>query len=300
MENIRFDGQTAVITGGAGGLGFAYAKLLALRGAFVVINDNAIHNDQLLADTAVDEIKALGGEAMANYADVSSEEEVSKMFEGVENICKKIDVFIHNAGNAIDIPFLEMSKRDWNHMMDVHLNGAYYLLKNVIPIMLKNQYGLVVMVTSSMGMYGREGNSAYGAAKMGVYGLVQSIKRELKGTGVVCGVISPLAVTRQTEMALGEGLRHVLKTDMVAPLVGYLASNEYDGYSDVLVAGGGYFSSAAFYEGEGVVINEKNLTVESVKESFKDIGNMDHVVKMSTTNQAGKKIFRKLLRHKDE
>ena len=293
MNHIRYDEKVAIITGGARGLGKEYAKLLASRGAIVVINDNAVNETgEPLAFMTAKLINEKGGKAIANLGDITKKDEIWQLTSQVMEAYGRIDILVHNAGIAVDTPLIDMTEGEWFETIDVHLNGAFFLLKEILPIMLKVNYGRIVMVASSVGMYGTRNHCAYGAAKMGVYGLVQSLKHELQDTNVYCNLISPLAATEQTNRALNESLRSMLKPEYVAPLVAYLCSSECRQFAETIVAGGGYLSANTFYEGKGIGLLANAITIEQIRDRIDEITDLSESRKMSTTNDAAKKIFR--------
>lgn len=299
MNKIRFENRVAVITGAAQGLGREYARLLAARGAVVIVNDIAIDKDgKPLAVELVNEIIQSGGKAMANTDNIACKEGIDSLIKAVEDSCGRVDIFIHNAGIIRDKPFLDIEYSDWYDVMSVHLNGAYHLSKKIIPLMQKNDYGRIVMITSSIGMYGLGNHVGYAAAKMGVYGLVQALKFELEGTGIKCNLVSPLAATGQTSYALHVGLHKQLDAELVAPMAVYLCSEECNSNGRTFVAGGGYFSSVGIFEGEGVFISRKNLSIEAVSNKINEISDLSKSMHISSTGQSGKKIFRKIFRGK--
>ena len=175
MTDIRFDGKVAIVTGSGAGIGKAHALELAKRGAKVVVNDLGGARDgsgsgTAAADQVVEEIKAAGGEAVANYDSVSS-------MEGGENIVKtavdafgKVDILINNAGILRDRSFLKMTEEEWDAVLAVHLKGAFCVTHPALKVMRENQYGRIVFTSSMSGLYGNFGQANYGAAKMGVVG----------------------------------------------------------------------------------------------------------------------------------
>lgn len=295
MDKILFNDQVAVITGAGQGLGKSYAELLASRGACVIINDYANGTDgKPLAEEVADAINLSGGRAIASTDDIAHR-------AGAENLCKttcerfgKIDIFIHNAGLLINKPFFEMEGDDWTRVLDVHLNGAYYLLKQVLPVMVENDYGRIVMITSSVGMFGIGSHVNYGAAKMGVIGLVQTLKTEIEHLNIKCNLVSPLAATSQTSQAIDESLHDIYRPESVAPIVAYLCSSLCTSHGYIYVAGGGYFSRIGIYEGNGVYIEPERLSIEAVAARINDISDMSASVHVSSINQAAKKLFKSI------
>ncbi|SCY95953.1 SDR family NAD(P)-dependent oxidoreductase [Alkaliphilus peptidifermentans] len=295
MSKISFNNKVAVITGAAQGLGREYAKLLASLGAITIINDIATDEDgNPLANKVVNEIIKGGGHAIANTNNIACKEGITGLIKAVEESYGAIDILIHNAGVFVDKPFLQFEDRDWYDVINIHLNGSYHLLKAIIPLMRQRNYGRIIMITSSVGMYGMANHASYGAAKMGVYGLVQSLKLELEDTEIKCNLVSPLAATGQTSYALNKELHKQLDVEMVAPLVAYLASEECTHNGSTFVAGGGYFSSVGIFEGGGVYIPKEKLSIESIFGNISQITDLSMGVHISSTGQSAKKIFRKI------
>jgi 3-hydroxy-3-methylglutaryl CoA synthase/NAD(P)-dependent dehydrogenase (short-subunit alcohol dehydrogenase family) len=200
-DKIRFDDRVAVVTGAGAGLGKAYALELAARGAKVVVNDLGGARDgsgqgsASPADTVVDEIKALGGEAVANYDNVATP-------EGGENIVKTaldtfggLDIVVNNAGILRDKSFLKMEPENWKAVMDVHLNGAYHVTRPAMAVMKENGYGRIVMTTSAAGLYGNFGQTNYSAAKMALVGLMNTLKLEGQKYNIKVNTIAPIAAS---------------------------------------------------------------------------------------------------------
>ena len=222
MSEINFNGRVAIITGAGAGLGRQYALELARRGAKVVVNDLGGLRDgsgqgTSAADKVVDEIKAGGGQALANYDNVA-------LVEGGENIVKaavenfgKVDILVNNAGIVRDKTFNKMDEPTWDVVMNVHLKGAFCVTRPAFINMRENNYGRIVMTTSSSGMYGNFGQSNYAAAKLGLLGLVNVLKLEGGKYNIKSNLIGPTAATRFTEDVFPPELFAKMKPDFVAP-----------------------------------------------------------------------------------
>lgn len=301
MKDITFFGKVAVITGSARGLGREYVKILAAKGASVVINDIAVDSvGTYLADRFAEEITGSGGCALVNHDNIATKDGAASLVKAAVEKFGKVDVFVHNAGIVRDMPFVDMKDEDWYGVLDVHLNGAYHLLKNIVPLMIENNYGRIVLVTSSVGMYGLKNHLAYGAAKMGVFGLAKSLKSELEGYNIKCNLLSPLASTGQTQYAISGDIYEDFKPDRVAPMVGYICSDRCSENGRIFVASAGYFSMTGFFEGKGIYIPFEELTVESISEKIPEICDLSNPVYIASTNQAGKKLFRGIRRKRTE
>jgi len=280
MSEIRFDG-TAVITGAGGGLGRAYALLLASRGAKVVVNDlggtfDGVGSDTAAAQKVVDEIKALGGEAVANFDSVSQWESAVKIIQTAVDHYGKIDILINNAGILRDKSLMKMEIEDYLKVMAVHLNGTFFCTKAAFAEMRKQNYGRIVSTASAAGVYGNFGQTNYGAAKMGIVGLMNCVKQEGARYGILANTIVPTAGTRLTATVMPPDVVEKVKPEYVAPLVAWLCSEQCDVSGNIFTAGGGYFSRAAVVEGPGVFFDpSREITVEMVVEKLDQIKSLE-------------------------
>ena len=283
-DEIRFDGKVAIVTGAGGGLGRVYAKDLAARGAKVVVNDLGGARDgsgggsTTPAQEVVDEIIAGGGTAIANYDNVATP-------EGGENIVKtaldnfgRVDILINNAGILRDKSILKMEPENWQAVLDVHLNGAYHVSKPAFAVMRENRYGRIIMTTSAAGLYGNFGQSNYSAAKMGLVGLMNTLKLEGKKYNIKVNTIAPLAASRLTEDILPQALFDKLKPEYVSPLVLFLCSDRCNASGNIYNAGMGVFNRAAVVTGPGTIIggDGKIPAVEDVASQFDNIHTLEN------------------------
>ena len=258
---IRYDGRVAVVTGAGGGLGRTYALELAKRGAKVVVNDLGGARDgsgasARAADAVVKEIVEAGGEAVASYDSVATP-------EGGENIVRtaldhygRLDILINNAGILRDKSFGKMTPEMWDAVLAVHLQGAFNVTAPAFKVMREQGYGRVVMTTSAAGLFGNFGQANYGAAKMGLVGLVNTLKLEGTKYDIKVNAVAPLALTRLTEDVLPGDLAAKLNPEYVAPLVLYLCSEGCADSGLILNAGMGHFSRAAVVSSPGVVLGD--------------------------------------------
>ncbi|MFZ1980591.1 MAG: SDR family oxidoreductase [Smithella sp.] len=283
MSEINFNGRVAIITGAGAGLGRQYALELAKRGAKVVVNDLGGSRDgsgqgTSAADKVVDEIKAGGGEAIANYDNVA-------LVEGGENIVKaavekfgKVDVLVNNAGIVRDKTFNKMDEPTWDVVMNVHLKGAFCVTRPAFINMRENNYGRIVMTTSSSGMYGNFGQSNYAAAKLGLLGLVNVLKLEGGKYNIKSNLIGPTAATRFTEDVFPQELFAKMKPDFVAPAVLYLCSEDCTDSGMVINAAAGYYSRSAIVTGPGAILSDgvKIPSPEDIKDNWKKITSLDN------------------------
>ena len=177
MESIIFENKVAVVTGAGEGIGRQYALDLAKRGAKVVVNDIGSHTEHgRTADMVVDEIKKAGGKAVPNYNSVSTIQGGQLIINTAMEHFGKVDILINNAGILRDRTFMKMTEDEWDQVIAVHLKGAFCVTQPAVKIMTKNNYGLIVFTASSSGMYGNFGQSNYGAAKMGIIGIMNTLK----------------------------------------------------------------------------------------------------------------------------
>jgi NAD(P)-dependent dehydrogenase (short-subunit alcohol dehydrogenase family) len=281
MSEIRFDNKVAVVTGAGGGLGKAYALLLASRGAKVVVNDlggtfDGSGSDATPAQQVVDEIKAAGGEAVANYDSVAEWESAQKIINTAVENYGRLDILINNAGILRDKSILKMEMEDYRKIMSVHLDGTFFCTKAAFAIMKEQAYGRIVSTASAAGLYGNFGQTNYGAAKMGIAGMMNCAAQEGGRYNIKANTIVPTAGTRLTFTVMPEDVIGKVKPEYVAPVVAWLCSEECNETAKMISAGGGYFSRAAVVEGPGVVFDStKEITVEMIVEKLDQIMNLE-------------------------
>jgi NAD(P)-dependent dehydrogenase (short-subunit alcohol dehydrogenase family) len=299
MADIRFDGKVAIVTGAGGGLGKQHALELARRGAKVVVNDlggamdgSAGHSDA--AKAVVDEIVAMGDEAIANGSSVTDDAGVARMVADAMDKWGRIDVLIANAGILRDKSFSKMDIADFELVLNVHLMGTVKPTKAVWEIMREQNYGRIVVTTSSSGMYGNFGQSNYGAAKMGILGFMQTIKLEGQKNNIHINAISPVAATRMTENLMPPAMLEKLKPEYVTPGVVYLASEDAP-TGAILTAGAGVFAMTRLYETEGVYLGEGGLSVEEVRDNWAKISDEAGQKPYFAGSEQGQKFFRKMM-----
>jgi NAD(P)-dependent dehydrogenase (short-subunit alcohol dehydrogenase family) len=275
MSDIRFDGKVAIVTGAGGGLGRAHALELARRGARVVINDlgGAVDGSGGSSEAAlkvVAEIKAMGGEAIANGASVTDDAGVAGMVKQTMDAWGRIDILIANAGILIDKSFAKMEIADFEKVMAVHLMGSVKPTKAVWEIMRAQNYGRIVVTTSSTGLYGNFGQANYGAAKLSLVGFMNTMKIEGAKNNIKVNAISPVAATRMTEGLLPPPLAEALKPEFVTPGVVYLVSEDAP-TGAVLTAGAGVFAVARIYETDGIYLGKDGVSAEEVAANWAKI-----------------------------
>jgi len=276
MADIRFDGKVAIVTGAGGGLGRQHALELARRGAKVVVNDlggsvDGSGGGSDAANKVVDEIKALGGEALANGSSVTDDAGVALMVGQAMDAWGRIDVLVANAGVLRDKTFAKMEIADFEFVLNVHLLGTVKPAKAVWEIMREQNYGRIVVTTSSSGLYGNFGQSNYGAAKLGIVGFMNTLKLEGQKNNIHVNAISPVAATRMTEnLGMPPEIFDRLKPEYVTPGVVFLCSEEAP-TGCILTAGAGAFALARIVETEGVYLGEGGLSVEEVRDNWAKI-----------------------------
>ncbi len=298
MADVRFDGKVAIVTGAGGGLGRQHALELARRGAKVVVNDlggsmDGTGGSSAAAEAVVAEIKTLGGEAVANGSSVTDDAGVALMVQHAMEAWGRIDILIANAGILRDKSFSKMEIADFELVMNVHLMGTVKPTKAVWEIMRAQNYGRIVVTTSSSGMYGNFGQSNYGAAKMAILGFMNTIKLEGQKNNIHINAVSPVAGTRMTESLMPPEILEKLKPEYVTPGVVYLASEEAPS-GMILTAGGGAFAMARIFETEGVYLGEGGLSVEEVRDNWATISETAGQQAYVNGGEQGGKFFRKM------
>ncbi len=276
---VRFDGRVAIVTGAGRGLGRAYALELARRGARVVVNDPGVARDGSgetaanVADEVVAEIRALGGEAVANYDSVTSPEAGERIVQTALDAFGRLDILIHNAGILRDKTFANLTPDMWEAVRAVHLDGAYNVARPAFLAMRQQGYGRIVFTTSAAGLFGNFGQTNYAAAKMGLVGLMNALKLEGEKYGVKVNTVAPLATTRLTEDVFPPEVQEQLKPEFVVPLVLYLCSEECPVSGGVYNAGGGVYGRAVVVSTPGVRLGsgEKIPTPEEIAARWSEI-----------------------------
>lgn len=298
MADIRFDGKVAIVTGAGGGLGKQHALELARRGAKVVVNDlggavDGSGGSSAAADAVVEEIKAFGGEAIANGSSVTDDAGVALMVKQAMDAWGRIDILVANAGILRDKSFAKMDIADFELVLNVHLMGTVKPAKAVWDIMREQNYGRIVVTTSSSGLYGNFGQSNYGAAKLGIIGFMNTLKLEGQKNNIHVNAISPVAATRMTENLLPPPVLERLKPEFVTPAVVFLASEEAP-TGTIMTAGAGAFAVSRIYETEGVYLGDGGLSVEEVRDNFSKIAATEGQQAYLNGGEQSAKFFRKL------
>jgi NAD(P)-dependent dehydrogenase (short-subunit alcohol dehydrogenase family) len=276
--SLDFSGRVAIVTGAGGGLGREHALALAKRGAKVVVNDLGGARDgsggsATAAQAVVDEIIAAGGEAIASSASVTDFVAVQAMVQATLDQWGRIDILINNAGILRDKSFGKMELDDFKLVIDVHLMGSVNCCKAVWPVMAAQNYGRIMMTTSSSGLYGNFGQSNYGAAKMALVGLMQTLSIEGAKHDIRVNALAPTAATRMTNGLYPEAMLSAIQASDVVPAMLVLAAQEAPNRT-ILCAGGGSFEAAhisltkGVYLGRGDDIDEQLMAhLQEVKSS---------------------------------
>ncbi|WP_028219750.1 SDR family NAD(P)-dependent oxidoreductase [Paraburkholderia oxyphila] len=273
--SIRFDGKVAIVTGAGAGLGRQHALAFAARGAKVVVNDFGGGRDgsggsSEAALAVVGEIRAAGGTAIANGANVADFAQVQAMVAQTLDAFGRIDILVNNAGILRDKSFAKMDVADFRAVLDVHLMGSMHCTKAVWETMREQKYGRIVMTTSAAGLYGSFGQANYGAAKMALVGLMNVLHQEGFKSNIKVNTIAPIAATRMTEEILPPAALAAIQPERVTPAVLFLCSEDAPSRV-VLSAGGGSFAAATVVETAPCHIADRDLSPESIAGRFAEI-----------------------------
>jgi len=277
MPELRFDNRVAVVTGAGRGLGRAYALLLASKGARVVVNDpgGSLKGDGVDAGPAqevVNEIKAAGGEAVACTESVATATGGKAIIQAALDHYGRIDILIHNAGNVRPGALKEMTYEDFDAVLDVHLRGAFHVVRPAFPLMCQAGYGRIVLTSSIGGLYGSHGVANYAVSKAGMIGLANVVALEGAAEGVKCNLIVPAAVTRMAE-GIDISAYPPMGPELVAPVVGWLAHESCSITGEMLISISGRVARAFIAESAGVY--RPSWSIEQVGEQIDAIRNTD-------------------------
>jgi NAD(P)-dependent dehydrogenase (short-subunit alcohol dehydrogenase family) len=249
--------RVVVVTGAGGGLGREYALALAREGASVVVNDLGGARDgtgagSAMADHVVTEIKDAGGRAVANYDSVADTDGAANIIKTALDEFGKVDGVVSNAGILRDGTFHKMSFENWDAVLKVHLYGGYNVIRAAWPHFREQSFGRVVVATSTSGLFGNFGQANYGAAKLGLVGLINTLAQEGAKYNIKANAVAPIAATRMTEDILPPEVLKNLTPDFVAPVVAYLCTEEVPDTDSIFIVGGGKVQRTALFQNEGV------------------------------------------------
>ena len=275
------DGRVVIITGAGGGLGREYALLAADEGAQVVVNDLGGARDgsgsgQAMADTVVDEIRQRGGKAVANYDNIATEDGAQSLVDAALAEFGTVDGIVNNAGILRDGAFHKMSTQNFDAVLKVHLYGGYYVTRAAWPHLREKGFGRIVMATSTSGLFGNFGQANYGAAKLGLVGLINTLAIEGAKYGIIANAVAPMAATRMTTDIAPPELLDKLPAAQVAPVVGYLLSEQCTDTASVYVVGGGNIQRVAQFQNKGVSFSEPP-TVDELTARWSEISDLSSV-----------------------
>jgi NAD(P)-dependent dehydrogenase (short-subunit alcohol dehydrogenase family) len=269
---IRFDGRVAIVTGAGGGLGRLHALALAARGAAVVVNDlggtlDGNGGTPTAANAVADEIRAAGGKAIANGASVTDFRAVQAMVDAALAEWRRVDILVNNAGILRDKSFAKMELDDFKLVVDVHLMGAVNCTKAVWETMRAQNYGRIVMTTSSSGLFGNFGQANYGAAKMALVGLMQTLSIEGAKNNIRVNCLAPTAATRMTEKIMPEAVLRQLEAGAVTPGLLALVADDAPTRA-ILCAGAGSFERAHVTLTQGIHVGQHDDAAEQIARQF--------------------------------
>jgi NAD(P)-dependent dehydrogenase (short-subunit alcohol dehydrogenase family) len=275
------DGRVVIVTGAGGGLGREYALLLADEGARVVVNDLGGARDgsgsgQAMADTVVDEIRQLGGTALANYDNIATEDGAQSLVDSALHEFGTLDGVVNNAGILRDGAFHKMSADNWDAVLKVHLYGGFHVTRAAWPHLREKKFGRIVVATSTSGIFGNFGQANYGAAKLGLVGLINTLAIEGAKYGILANAVAPMAATRMTTDIAPPELLDKLPPTQVAPVVGYLMSEQCTDTASVYIVGGGNIQRVAQFQNKGVSFSEPP-TIDELTARWSDISDLSHV-----------------------
>ncbi|XP_055550273.1 peroxisomal multifunctional enzyme type 2-like isoform X1 [Wyeomyia smithii] len=289
-NQLRYDGRVVIVTGAGAGLGREYALLFGSRGAKVVVNDlgGNFHGQgkSNAADKVVDEIRAAGGTAVADYNSVVDGD---KIIQTAMEAFGRVDILINNAGILRDKSLARISDEDWNLIQDVHLKGSFLTTRAVWPIMKKQNYGRIIMTSSNSGVYGNFGQANYSAAKLGLVGLANTVAIEGAKNNIHCNVIVPTAASRMTEGILPEILFNELKPKLIAPVVAYLCHESCEDTGAIIESAAGWATKVHFVRGKGSILRtsiDEVVTPEYVKTVWHQVTDMSNAKHLNAIGEA--------------
>ena len=297
MTDVRFDDRVVLITGAGNGLGRTYALEMGKRGAKVVVNDlggSAFGDgaDKGAADLVVDEIKAGGGQAVANYDSVTDGD---KIVQTAIDSFGKIDVVINNAGILRDKTFHKMEEQDWDLVYDVHVRGAFKVTHAAWPYMRDQNYGRLIFTASAAGIYGNFGQTNYAMAKLGQYGMSQTLALEGRSKNIMVNTIAPIAGSRLTETVMPQELVDALKPEFIMPLVVKLCDENSQETGGLYEVGAGFIGKVRWERSKGHSFSvSQGFNVEDVNEAWDEIVDFTDADHPSNIAEANKPLIKNL------
>lgn len=278
MAELGYDGKVAIITGAGGGLGRQHALLLAKRGALVVVNDlggavDGTGSDKGAAERVVDEIKAAGGEAVADTNSVATPEGGEAIVQTAIDAFGRVDIVVNNAGILRDKAFHNMTPDLMNPVFDVHLKGAFHVTRPAFVKMREQGYGRIISTSSAAGIFGNFGQTNYGAAKMGLVGFTRVLAQEGVKANIKANVIAPLALTRMTENIMSGTMAERIVPELVTPIVAYLAHESCEASGRIFSVGGGRVAEVFIGETKGYY--KADLSLEDIRDNWDTITSRD-------------------------
>ncbi|XP_041958062.1 peroxisomal multifunctional enzyme type 2 [Alosa sapidissima] len=287
---LSFDGKVVLVTGAGGGLGREYALAFAERGASIVVNDlggdiKGGGKSSAAADKVVEEIKAKGGKAVANYDSV---EEGEKLIQTALDAFGRIDVVINNAGILRDRSFGRTSDLDWDLIHRVHLRGSFQVTRAAWEHMKKQKFGRIIMTSSAAGIYGNFGQANYSAAKLGMLGLSNTLAIEGQKYNIHCNTIAPTAGSRLTQTVMPPDLLESLKAEYVAPLVLWLCHADCQENGGLFEVGAGWIGKLRWERTQGQILRRKAqpVTPEAVRDQWGQICDFSNATKPANIQES--------------
>ncbi|HYW93593.1 MAG TPA: SDR family oxidoreductase [Gammaproteobacteria bacterium] len=293
MSDVRFDGKTVIVTGAGGALGRTYSLMFASRGANVVVNDlggstQGEGASKSAADKVVEEIQTAGGTAVASYDSVTEMDNAQKIVQTALDTFGGVHALVNNAGILRDKSFAKMSEQDWDMVHKVHLRGAFCMTKAVWEHFREQSYGRVVNTSSAAGLYGNFGQANYSAAKMGLVGFGQTLALEGVKYDIKSNIVAPIARSRMTEELLPPEVLKMIEPETVAPLVGYLCSEECQESGQVFEVGAGRVFHVKLHRGAGFKSGAENgvASLEEIRDNWSKIMDLSELTAVNSLQES--------------